>query len=350
MSATTTDQTAGNLHDFDAELDAFMSDATQRPDDAGMAGATPQDSEPRPATAGTATAPREGSAAPPASPTGEPAAQEEGKQEAEPIDWEARYRELEAKATSEAARELSAAGRLKKANEELARIQAERDDYKRRVDDQNARIDKWWEEAITAAPEEQKAEYRRQHALDQRERQLQQKQEEIALTEQHSERQREEVRQQATQAARFYATAELDSALEARAQHEGLPVELVKPVRDWVNSPYVKKLVQVLPLREATPDLPGDPADWDIEHIDDLNKLRTHLVAQAERGYLFYKQQHTEAKAKAEEARVAANAAAAQQTYQPEKPLGAAGGAGRKGWEEMDIDEALDAFLATPAR
>lgn len=304
-------------------------EATQRPAYASMAEALEATDtgdygfSPAPATSD----PAPGSEAPgePVAPAedGTTPAPQEGQPEQEVIDWEARYRELEAKQTSDAARELSAAGRLKKANEELARTQAERDDFKRRVEDQNARIDKWWEEAIAAAPEEQKAEYRRLHALDQRERQLQQQQEAIALNEQQTERQREEVRAQATQAARFYATAELDSALEARAQHEGLPVELVKPVRDWLNSPYVKKIVNDLPLRKQTPPPPGDPADWDVLQIDDLDKYRTHLVAQAERGYQFYKQQHTQAQAKAEEERVAANAAAAQQTYQPERPVGA---------------------------
>lgn len=253
-------------------------------------------------------------------------APQEGQGGDEP-DYKALYESLQKKTTSEAAAELSAAGRLRKANEENARLKAERDDFERQITDQNARIDKWWQDAIDAAGSEaEKAEYRRLHAIDQRERQITQKEQAAALVEQQSQRQREEVRSQAESQARFYALAELDTAVEMRAKHEGLPPDIFKPVRDWLNSEQNQLLAQTLPLRGKR-QMQGDPLTWRLVDIDNLNDFRTYQVAQAEAGYGYYASEYAKQQAKAEEERVAANAAAAQQTYQPERAVGAGGGA-----------------------
>lgn len=289
-------------------------EATQRPAFASMADALDaQDPE----LQGSAVESTEGGT-PAAGDVGEPVAPAEGGTTAQPqeIDYKAEYDKLHQQITSEAGRELSAAGRLKQANAENARLKAERDDFERRVNDQNARIDKWWEEAIASSTtEEEKAEYRRLHAIDQRERAVAQKEQTADLERQQVERRQGELRQQAEGAARNLAIAEVDAAIDARAKYEGLPPHIFQEVKNYIASPFMQKLAEVLPLRGER-QLSGDPASWDVRQIPDLDHLHQYAMALAENGYAHFKRQH-------EEARVQQNAAQAQQTYQPERVAGA---------------------------
>lgn len=340
---------------FDEAMMAYLG-ASQHPTDAGATGATPQDTEPTPATAGTATAPREADAASSPSATGEPAATE-GTTEAAPVDWEARYRELEAKATSEAARELSAAGRLKKANEELAQLRAEAERERKAREAAEARQARQWEEAIANAPEVRgeaddprfvftKAELRAARDRELQSDELAAREQQVAQHEAARQSEREQQRAAAEQMARQYATEELDYAIGVRAQQEGLPSELFQPVRDFINSPVMQKLAEVLPLTSQHA-LDGDPLTWDVRRISNLDQLRTYLVANAEAGYAYYKQQHAEAQVKAEEERIEQNARAAQQTYRPEAAVGAGGARSAESADqhaERVLTENIDVF------
>ena len=319
--------------DFDAAVDAFL-DAPQRPPDAGMAGAPATDPSPQ------GMAPVAEGAAPAASDPGEPVATTEAQPE---VDYKAEYERLKA---SQAGAELSAAGRLKKANEENARLKAERDDFERRINDQNATIDKWWQEAIDAAPDAEKAEYRRLHAIDQKERALAQREQQQDLAKQQQEHRASEIRQQAEGAARNLAIAEVDAAIDARARHEGLPPHLFQPVKDYIASPFMQKLAEVLPLRGER-QLSGDPASWDVRQIPDLDHLHQYAMAMAENGYRHFSAQHAQQAQREQEAKVAANARSAKQTYQPERVTGAATGPQRRDWDDLDFDEAVDAFVGT---
>lgn len=345
----TNDAPAADL-DFDAAVDAFL-DTAQRPTDAGMAGAPAADPSPQ------GMAPPATGAAPAASAQGEPAATDQTQGEEPPVDYRALYEELQRKSTSEAASELSASGRLKKANSELeetkrrlAAAEAERDGHR-------TRVDRYWDDAIAAAPDElgpnddprfvyTKAQLRAARDEEARGQDLARREQAVTEHEEAAKTRQGAVRQQAEEAARFYALAEVDYAIGARAQHEGLAPELFQPVRDFINSPQMQVLAKTLPLSGTTP--PGDPATWDFTAIDNVNALRSYLVAQAELGYGHFKHQHATQRQQAETARVAANAKAAEQTYRPEAVVGAGVGPHRKSWDQMDFDEAVDAFLGAP--
>lgn len=264
------------------------------------------------------SAPSEQGVAPAGTGTGEPVERAEATPTEQPqeIDYKAEYERLNQERVSRAAAELANAGRVKAAQREAESLKAERDEYKRLLDDENARYEALWNDAIAQAPDAaSKADLQRQFALEQRARQIDQKEQQQALADKQRQALVEEHRRTNEQQARFYATAELDEAIGARAQAEGLPPAIFQPVREWVNSPAMRKLAEVLPLRvQGSP--PGDPANWNLQQIGSLEQLRAHIEAQAEQGYQFFKNQH-------ESQKIAANQEAATQTYQPERAVGA---------------------------
>ncbi|MBP9897473.1 MAG: hypothetical protein KBF28_03815 [Gemmatimonadales bacterium] len=225
-------------------------------------------------------------------------------------------------AISRAAAELSMAGRIKKVNEENAALKAELAEKTRLLTDENARVDKIWQDAIAASPEVSddpriatRAELQRQFDLEKRQRVIEQKEQAQEFTARQVKEREEAFRAESAQQARHYATAELPGIINQIAQHEGLPPDLLKPVKEYVDSPQMRALARHLPLHSAT-QLPGDPATWPLERIDNLDHLRLYLEAQARDGITYYKQQH-------EQRQIATNVAQATATYQPERVVGA---------------------------
>lgn len=334
MSANPTP--AADVDDFDAAVDAFL-DAPQRPPDSGMAAAPATDPSPQ------GMAPVAEGSAPAASDSGEPGTTTEAQPE---VDYKAEYEKLEAEYRKFVASELPASGRLSKANERIKALEAERDDFAKRVEDQNAAIDTWWREAIDTAPPEQQQQYREAYALDKQKREVAQERQQLDLIKQQQESRAGEIRQQAEGAARNLAIAEVDAAIDARARYEGLPAHLFQPVKDYIASPFMQKLAEVLPLRGER-QLSGDPATWDVRQIPDLDHLHQYAMAMAENGFRHFRAQHAQAAQREQEQRVEQNAKAAQQTYQPERVTGAASGPPRRDWDDLDFDEAVDAFMGT---
>ena len=54
--------------------------------------------------------------------------------------------------------------------------------------------------------------------------------------------------------------------------------DLIKPVKEYVDSPYMRKLAATLPLFPER-DIPGDPASWTLDQIGSVHQLRLHLRA-----------------------------------------------------------------------
>lgn len=325
--------------DFDAALDAYVDGAAPARQDATAPVAEPAKAE----VAQPATAPS----------TAATTATDDDDSDDAALPVETRFtraqkrearlateREQARQQAAEASRQvLSYQGNLKQEADRRREIAAERDDLKKRLESEEARIESYWQDAIKTAPEEQKAAYREAYELDKAKREIATERQQIDLAKQQRQRQHEELRQRSEQEARHYAIAEPLQALDEEARQAGLPIALLKPIKDWLTSPEVQIATRTLPLKTDTVP-PADINQWGPQHLDDLDKYRTWVVYQTIRGFDHFKQQH-------EQQQLAQNQKKAAETYQPEKPVGAGVGRQQRAWDEMDFDEAMDAVYQT---
>lgn len=322
--------------DFDAAVDAFVGGAAPAEQDTTAPVAEPPKAEAtQPATAPT-------TAATPATDD------DDSDDEALPVETRftrAQKREarlatereaLAAERDAEKRRALSYQGNLAQEAERRKQLAAELAEKTKRLESEEARIESYWQDAIKSAPPEQKAAYEEAYELDKAKREIATERQQIELAKQQRQQQHEELRQRSEQEARHYAIAEPLQALDEEARQAGLPVELLKPIKDWLTSPEVQIATRTLPLKTDTVP-PADINQWGPQHLDDLDKYRTWVVYQTIRGFDHFKQQH-------EQQQIKRNVAKAADTYQPEKAVGA-GGAAPRNFNDLDFDEAVDAFL-----
>lgn len=322
--------------DFDAAVDAFVSGAAPAEQDTTVPVAEPPKAEAtQPATAPSTVATT--------------ATDDDSDDEALPVETRftrAQKREERSKAEretlaaerdAEKRRALSYQGNLAQEAERRKQLTVELAQEKQKAASETARIESYWQEAIKAAPEEQKAAYQEAYELDKEKRQIAADKQEIQAAKDLVAQFGEQRRTQGVQEMRQHATTELPMLIDQFAQANKLPATLFNPVKEYVDSPIMRALAKSLQQPFSEQYLPGDPASWPIDQLDSVHALRLHLQAQAENGLAYYTAQH-------EQEQIKRNVAKAADTYQPEKAVGA-GGAAPRSFNDMDFDEAVDAFV-----
>lgn len=341
MSATPEQDVPQQDQDFDAALDAYVEQRT-----APVAG----EAQPAPAR----QTPPAATDAPPVEtppPAATPASEPDDDDEQLPVDQRfARAQRREARiaadkaaaearfATAEAARR-HAESQINGYQGRNKQLETQVKDLKAATQNQDAQVNKWWEEAIESAPtvptiegQQSKAELQRLYAIDRKEREINAKAAEQELVTKQQAEQAEWARTQTRTAAetgmRQHAVAEIVGAIGPTARDLGLPEAEVKDIVAWLQSPEIAITIASLP------PIDPDPAKWDV------HKYRGYLLSQADARLVARKAEY-------EQRQVATNVAAAKDVYRAEQPVGAAGGPpGKKAFADMDFDEAMDDWYA----
>lgn len=323
MSVPTAEQETAPRDDFDSAVDAYVEQGQPA-----AAGDTPPA---RPATPAPADVPAPVAAAPVAPPADEPDDDDEtltiDQRFARAQRREQKITARQAELTTERQRAIDQAngykGNLAQEKARREAIEAERDRFKGLAESENARIDHLWAEAIAQTDDPtQKAELQRRYDFDRRERELAEKEAQIAFKAQQEIEQAERVKQEqvgaATEGMRQHVVPSLVGPMEEFATAIGLPLAELADIRATLNSRPMRQM-----FARLTPE----------ELHAYRNELGEGIFEEiAQRAQAFKTRQ------------TATNRQEAATVYRAEQPVGAGGGRPGKTWDEMDIDEALDAM------
>jgi hypothetical protein len=228
-------------------------------------------------------------------------------------------------------------GSLVQAQQRQKALEAERDQFKELAQDENARLNRMWEDGIAATPDPaERADLQRRYDFDRQTRELaaekRQLEFEKAQREQEQASFREAQRGAAEQGIRQHAISEIARAIAPTAEALGLPASEVKDLVAALERPEVAILLQNLPAYDP------DPNKWDV------HKYRSMVLAQTDQAIAQRAAAYRERQAGQTRQELG------QTTYRAEQPVGAGGGGQYRDLRPLqdagDFDATFDALNA----
>lgn len=228
-------------------------------------------------------------------------------------------------------------GSLVQAQQRTKALEAERDEFKELAQNENARINRMWEDGIRATEDPSaRADLQRQYDFDRQTRDLAAQQRQLEFEKAQREQEvatfREAQRGAAEQGIRQHAIPEIARAIVPTAASLGLPASEVRDLVAALERPEVAILVQNLPAYDP------DPNKWDV------HKYRSMVLAETDQELARRAAAYRERQAGATRQELA------QTTYRPEQPVGAGGGGQyrdlRPLQQAQDFDATADAVFA----
>jgi hypothetical protein len=238
---------------------------------------------------------------------------------------------------AERRRVLSFQGNLAQAQQRQKALEAERDQFKELAQDENARLNRMWEDGIAATPDPSaRADLQRQYDFDRQTRELAAEKRQLdfekAQREQEQASFREAQRGAAEQGIRQHAISEIARAIAPTAEALGLPASEVKDLVAALERPEVAILLQNLPAYDP------DPNKWDV------HKYRAMVLAQTDQAIAQRTAAYRERQAGQTRQELG------QTTYRAEQPVGAGGGGQYRDLRPLqdagDFDATFDALNA----
>lgn len=229
---------------------------------------------------------------------------------------EARYAETEAARRHAESQVNGYKGRTKQ-------LESERDRFKDLAENENARLNTMWEDAIKMADDPgQRADLQDRYERDRDRRELAAEKAQIAFEKQQAQEQvtrtKEAQKTDAAEGMRRYAIPDLLQEIEDYAAQLGLPREEIADIRDTLTAPTMALLVRRM-----------DPLE--------LHQYRTNLGQAAAQELPQRLQAYRERQA-------GANRQEARQVYRAEQPIGQGGGGDEmEDLKGLDFDQAFDA-------
>jgi hypothetical protein len=219
----------------------------------------------------------------------------------------------------------------------VKQLEGERDQFKELAQDENARLNKMWEDGIAATPDPaERADLQRRYDFDRQTRELAAEKRQIefekAQREQEQANFREAQRGAAEQGIRQHAISEIARAIAPTAEALGLPASEVKDLVAALGRPEVAILLQNLPAYDP------DPNKWDV------HKYRSMVLAQTDQAIAQRAAAYRERQAGQTRQELG------QTTYRAEQPVGGGGGGQYRDLRPLqraqDFDATADAVFA----